>query len=171
MGRRHDTHVGLAVDATADAPHAPALERAQQAWLQIERQLGHLVQKERASLRSLEGPRMGRDGAREGSALVPEELALREVGGHRAAVEDDERAPRAGAAFVQRAGEHVLAGAGLSDQRHGDVGPRDAFEHVEDLVHRRRASDDLSETAKGRRVADRGRGQRGRDSPASQPDP
>ena len=46
--RRDDAHVDAAVDPAADAPDLAALERAKEARLQVERELGNLVEKERA---------------------------------------------------------------------------------------------------------------------------
>ena len=93
------------------------LERAQQLRLQVERQLANLVEEQRAALGALERARVLGVRAGEGAALVAEELALDQVGGHRAAVEDDERAARARAHVVDRVREDVLAGAGLAGQR------------------------------------------------------
>ena len=71
---------------------------------------------------ALEGARVRRDRARERAALVAEKLALGEVGRDRAAVEDDERPAGSRALLVEPVGQHVLADAGLADERDGDVG-------------------------------------------------
>ena len=59
--------------------------------------------------------------------LVTEQLALDQVRRHRAAVDDDERAPRARARAVDRVGDDVLAGAGLADQGDRHVAGREAL--------------------------------------------
>ena len=52
------------------------------------------------------------------------------------------------ALLVNGVGHHVLAGPGLADERDRDVGPREALEHVEELVHRRRAGGEPTELAR-----------------------
>ena len=52
------------------------LDRAKQLGLDIERQLAHLVEKERALMGQFEATHLGGDCAREGSPFVPEQLAL-----------------------------------------------------------------------------------------------
>jgi len=64
-------------------------------------------------VRLLEDTLARADGAGEGSALVPEELRLDEVGRHSGAVEDHEGACRARSLVVEGLREHLLAGAGL----------------------------------------------------------
>ena len=90
--RGDDADVDLLGLAVADAEDDALLERAQQLHLEVERQLADLVEEERALVGRLElaGPR--RDGARERALHVAEELALDEVLGDGAAVDDDERA-------------------------------------------------------------------------------
>ncbi len=92
VGRRDDADVDLLGLAVADAEDDALLQRAQQLHLQVQRQLADLVEEERALVGDLElaGPR--RDGAGERALHVPEELALDQVLGDRAAVDDDERA-------------------------------------------------------------------------------
>src|SRR5262249_47406338 len=108
--RGDDAYVDAALLRTADAADAPALERAEEARLQIERELADFVEEERAAIGALEGPCVRRDRAGECAALVPEKLALREARGDRAAIEDHERPARARALLVKSAREDVLAG-------------------------------------------------------------
>jgi hypothetical protein len=76
--------------------------------------------------------------AREGSALMPQKLALGQIGGHGAAVENDEGRFCAGALLVNDAAQHVLASAGLADQSDAHVGAGQRLQQLVDLAHRRR---------------------------------
>ena len=136
--RGDDPDVDPTLGLAAHPPHFPALERAQEAGLKIDRKLAYLVEKERPAVGALERAGVGRDGPREGSALVAQKLALGEVGRHGAAIEDDERAARAGALLVQRVGDDVLAGSGLAEQRDGDLGLGEPLDHIEHFEHRSR---------------------------------
>jgi len=83
--------------------------------------------------------------AREGAALVPEQLALDEVRRHRAAVEDDEGCARARARLVDGVGGDVLARARLPDEGERDVGAREAPQNLEDLAHESGRGNDAPE--------------------------
>ena len=89
--------------------------------------------------------------AREGALEVAEELALHELVGDRRAVDDDEVA-LAAAQLVQRAGEELLAGAGLARDEHRRVRGRHGGEHVE------QARDGDVRTDDAVRLAERGEG-------------
>ena len=112
------------------------LERAQQPRLQIQRQLADLVQEQRAALGALEGAGVLGVRAREGAPLVPEQLALDQVGRDRAAIEDDERPAGARAGFVDRVRKDVLARAGLAAQGQRHLAGRQPAKKREHLVHR-----------------------------------
>jgi hypothetical protein len=157
VGRGDDADIDRLVVLAADAPDRPALQCPQETRLQLERQLRNFVQEESSSVRSLERAGMPSHRAGERPALVAEELTLGEVRGDGAAVEDDERPLGAGALLMHCVSEDVLAGAGLSAESYGDVGPRESLERLEQLVHRRRTADhtsempDLSQTRRGSR--------------------
>jgi hypothetical protein len=76
---------------------------------------------------------------------VAEELALEQVGGDGAAVDDHERLIAPGAGLVHGLGGGALAGAGLALEQHGRVGGRGALEQGEGATHGRRPSDQAAE--------------------------
>src|SRR5690606_12303425 len=92
-------------------------------------------------------------GAREGARLVPEELALDELGGHRGAVELLEGLVGASAAAVDRARDELLARAALArdedrrlrarGERHPLAEPLHGDRLAEELVERARAPPEL----------------------------
>ncbi len=81
-------------------------------------QLAHFIKEQRAALRRLEQPRLGFHGARKGAAHVAEQLAFKQRGHNRRAIDGQEwaRAPRAG--LMKRAGREFLSRAGLAAQEH-----------------------------------------------------
>ena len=106
------------------------LQHAQQLDLDLLGELAHLVEEERATVRQLEpaGPHRGR--AREGAALVPEQLAFDERRRQRAAVDRDEGPAAAATAAVDRARDELLARAGFAGHQHRRVG----HPHLGDLL-------------------------------------
>ena len=86
-------------------------------------------------------PWRARDRTGEGAALVAEELALEQLGRHRAAVYDEERFVAPAAAAVDRLGRDFLAGAGLALEHDGRVAGAGLAEHVEHGLHGLRTAD------------------------------
>ena len=78
----------------------PLLERAEELRLERERHLRHLVEEERPAVGDLEEPLLLLVRAGEAALLVPEELALEQVLGHRGAVLADEELVAAARAVV-----------------------------------------------------------------------
>ena len=125
MGRADHADVHLPALLPSHPANGPRLERPEQLRLELERQRADLVEEERASVRQLEEPGLGRDGAGKGAALVAEQLALEQVGRDRRAVDLDERAAaRASAAVVNGARKQLLAGTGLAADQDRDVAMR-----------------------------------------------
>src|SRR5439155_813910 len=79
--------------------------------------------------------------AGEAAPLVPEELALDQLGRYRRAVERDERALPPAAQPVQRLRDELLARATLALHQHGRVRGRNPCDHVVDGLHGRGGSD------------------------------
>ncbi len=150
--RGDDAHVDLAIAAGAERLDLLAIDRAQKARLQVERQLADLVDEQRAPVRLHEGAVARRVRAGEGAARVTEQLALDERRRHCRAVEHDERPLGARAARVDGLGADLLAGAGLAVDQDGAVRRGRARQQREDLTHRQRAPDQAPEAiAVGRR--------------------
>src|SRR5262249_5208985 len=135
--------------AAAEPAHALALERAEQVRLQRERQLADLVEEQRASVRALERADVLLLGAGERAALVAEQLARDERWRERAAVDRDERLGGARSEIVERAGDQLLAGAGLADDEHADVALRGALDLRHQPPHRGRRTDHAGERGLG----------------------
>src|SRR5213079_3657527 len=79
VGGGDDAHVGADRLPAADARELALLEDAQELRLERERHVGDLVQEQRAACGGLELADAPLDRAREGAALVAEELTLEEL--------------------------------------------------------------------------------------------
>ncbi len=122
--------------------HRALLERAQQLGLGRRRELGDLVEEQRAAAGRLEAAGAGGDRAGVGALLDPEQLRFEQRLGHRRAVDRDERPARPRAVVVDRPRDQLLAGARLAQQQHGHVARRDPPDQLEHALHRRAAADD-----------------------------
>ena len=99
------------------------------AWIG-HRHLADLVEEESAAAGRLELAARALGRAREGAALVAEELALEERLGDGRAVDRDERPAPPVRDLVDAPREHLLAGAALADERDDDLLRRDRLEHT-----------------------------------------
>ena len=90
-----------------------------------------LVEEDGAAVGGLELADLELVGTREGASLVTEQLALQELSRHGGAVDLDEWPSPAGGEMVDRPGDQLLAGAGLTSDENGDV---DAGRFTEDLT-------------------------------------
>jgi len=80
---------------------------------------------------------------------VAEQLALDQVAGKGAAVDDAERPVTARRVTVDLLGNELLAGAGLAFDEHGGVGGRHRGQHAVELLHRRGAAHQAAEFSPG----------------------
>ena len=92
VGGRDHAQVELAHAAAADALRLVLLQDAQQLDLQVRGEIGDLVEEDRAAVGEFELPGACPDGVGEGAAFVAEQLALRQPGRDRRAVDADQRA-------------------------------------------------------------------------------
>src|SRR5438105_4395919 len=152
--RRGDqTHVERDRRFAAYPAYDFGLEHAQQLDLELHRHLGDLVEEQRAARGELEISVPLLDGPGERAAHVPEQLALDEAGGDRAAIHRHELAGVALRKLVDGVGDLLLAGAALADEQDGHVGRRRARHQLIDLAHRLRGADDRAEAAELEQLA------------------
>src|SRR5207249_4064933 len=118
------------------------LEHAEELDLHVPRDLADLVEEQRAAVRGLEAAVARGRGTGECALLVAKQLGLEDRLGDRGAVDRDERALRARAVVVHRAGEELLAGAALAEQQHGRLGRRRLLDDVHRAAPRERRADD-----------------------------
>ena len=91
MRRRHDPDVDREWLATTDRDHGALLQHPKELRLQVETELGDLVEKERAAFGQAEVTRHVTHRSSERPFDVPEELALEKIGRQRRAVDRAER--------------------------------------------------------------------------------
>src|SRR5262249_24715535 len=151
VGRGDDAHVDLERLRRADATDLALLERPQELRLQIEWQLTELVEEHGAAVAHLEEALARHDRAGERAFLVPEELALDEVLGDRAAVEHHHRSLRARRQAVDGLRHRLLTGAGLALDDDGGVGRRDLLDDRVDLAQPLVLADDVAAAVLARR--------------------
>src|SRR5262249_12675168 len=140
--RRGDqTDVDVDRPCPTDALELVFLQHAQELRLQLERDLSHLVEEERATVPQLEPANPLRDRAGERPPLVAEQLALEQARGYGSAVDLDEGPVAAPARIVDGASNQFLSRAGLAQEEGGRVGRRHDLDLVEDVSERRTLTD------------------------------
>jgi len=117
---------------------------AEQPGLQIEGQLANLVQKNGAAPGRGEQPVLGPAGPGESPFDVAEELAFDQRRHQRAAVDGDEWLGGIRTVGVDRAGDQLLARPALAQDQGGVVALRDFGEDAVELLHFRRAADEVT---------------------------
>ena len=128
--RREHADVERGFVTGAEPLHRTRLQGAEQAGLQLEREIAHFVEQDRAAIRPLERAGALVDGARERAADMPEQRVFRERRRQRAAVDDDERRVGTRRGAMNRAGDAFLAGAGFTRNHGGDVRVAGHAEHL-----------------------------------------
>src|SRR6185436_15440067 len=113
VGGGQEPDVDRARPKRPDPQDRALLENAQQLDLDRRRQLTDLVEKHGAALGALEQADLRGGRAGERALLVAEQLALEQALGERGAVQREQRTRPARRQPVQRAGEDLLADAGL----------------------------------------------------------
>src|SRR6476660_6615258 len=109
MRGSHQAHIDLDRLATAEPFELLFLQHAQQLRLELQRNVSHLVQKQRALVRHLETARLLTDCAGESSLLVAEQFAFQEARRNRSAVEFHEGALPPRAKIMKCASNQLLA--------------------------------------------------------------
>jgi hypothetical protein len=145
VGGGHHANVDALRAVAAEALEFLLLEHAKKFGLQLQRNVGDFVEKERAAIGQLEAADFLAYGAGERAAFVAEEFRLEKAGGNRGAIDFDESAFAPRAAIVDGAGDEFLAGAGLAQNEHGGSGRSDQFQLRQSALERGTFSDDFLE--------------------------
>jgi hypothetical protein len=136
IGRSNQPEVHIDRPGAAETGEGPVLKHLQELNLQRRRHFADLVKEQGAAMGGLKETRLALfAGAREGTALVAEELGFEELGRDRAAIDLDEGPILPGSFGVDQAGDDVLADAGFPlDQQRG-VDPRQAQAKINHCLH------------------------------------
>ena len=127
VGGGDDAHVRAPLLALADPFEGLIVDEPEKTGLGLERQVAHLVEKERPALGFLDLARRVAGRAGEGSLPVPEEGAVHQLRGEGRRIDRHERAAGAMTVAPDPACQDVLAGPALAAQENRDVrrgGPR-----------------------------------------------
>src|SRR5205807_2326726 len=158
VGGADHAHVDRVFLRRADLAHALFLDRPQQLHLHRERQLGDLVEEQRAAVRRLEKAFAVLGGAGERALLVAEELALHQGIGDSAAIDRHERLVAARAVLVDQARRELLAAARFARDVHRRLGAGELADQLAHLGERRAVAQ--QPLALGRRLGGIGQRQR-----------
>ena len=137
IGRSDQAHVGATGDRVADALVFAILDEAQQLWLQRQRHIADLVEKQRAAFGLIHAAQLVFDRAGEGAFLVPEQFAFQQLGRQRRTVDRNELFLRTRTAMMDQACRHAFAGTALAEEQHGGIGIGDLAQGFQQLLHRR----------------------------------
>ena len=137
------TSMGIS-QVAADGPHLSVLKHTQQFQLQLERQLGHLVEHQRSALRLLCEPGAIPQGAGERAAPVSKELRFEQRARY-GAIEGHECRCRTPTGTVQGTGKDFLAGPGLAQEQDRSILRRAAVEQRQRSQHGGASTDDRRE--------------------------
>ena len=143
MRGRDDPHVDVDGRLASDALDLMVLQHAEQPHLGGKRQFADLVEKERAAIGPLEPALMLLSGSRKTPLLMAEQLGIDQFGGNRPAVDPDEGAVGPLRPRMNRPRHHLLAGARLAEDQHGEVRRGDEFHPLHDVPEARPGADDV----------------------------
>ena len=119
------------------------LEHAEQERLRLQRELGDLVQEERAAVGVLEIALAGFRGPGEGALDMAEELGVHEFLGEGAAVHHEKVVVPAGRVLVDDPCEVFLADTAFAQDHDAQVGGRELHRRLQRLVQGRVVADDI----------------------------
>jgi hypothetical protein len=124
IGSRDDARVQRLLVRAAEPSKATIFDNAEKFCLQLERELRHLVQKDRPVIRYFEESAFERFSVGESTGLMTEQLALQKRLRNRGAVDRYEWLRRAWTRCVDTAREELFAGASFSDEQDGHTAAR-----------------------------------------------
>ena len=138
IGRRDDTHVGLAGDVFAEALVFAFLDQPEQLGLNLHGQVADFVEEQRAAFGRLHLAPVVLDGPRVRAAHVAEQFAFQQLLRQAGATDGDKGPVGELAVLMQHARNHRLARAAFAENENGRRRRRRTKQHLHDLAHRRR---------------------------------
>src|SRR5262249_49141423 len=133
-GGGNESHVDRASFEPTEPSNFSRLEDAQELDLDGRRKLADLVEKNGPALGGLQKPRLGRLRAREGAALVPEELALEQRLAEGSAVQGEKGSRCARRKPMDLFGRHALAHTRFAQEDDVDHRRSDPLNHVDQML-------------------------------------
>ena len=139
------TDIDLAFSRVAHFPDHLRLQHPQQLRLCLHAQVGHLIHKERAFVRSLEQAVFCGHGAGERALDVAEQLTLKQGRHERTTVTSQQGVILPATQLMDGPGEHLLARTALAGDQNGAVGRSHTLDQSEHTFHRAAVTDDALE--------------------------
>src|SRR5713101_6692718 len=130
MRSTDDAHIGLNRYSTAQALELSLLHDAKKLWLQLERKIADLIQKQRATVSPLEPPNTARHRSGVGAALVTEQFAFEQTCRYGGAIHFHKWAVRSAAPLVNGFRNQLLAGSCFPVDQHRGAGRRHDSHHA-----------------------------------------
>ena len=115
----------------SDALKFPLLQNAQQLGLRVQRQVADFIQKQRAAMRLLKTADTMLDRARECAFHVSEKLGFKQAFGKSVAVDGDHGEERPWPRQMDRARDHLFAGAGFAGDQYRRSTAADQADHLD----------------------------------------
>lgn len=128
IGRRDDANIDLSGALFADALQLSLLQDAQQLALQVQWNLGHFIEKQRAAAGQFKAADALPVRARERSLGVTKELALKKLPGNGRAIDRDEQLAGALAPAMDFTSDQFLARPAFAEDHGGRVGFGNEFD-------------------------------------------
>ncbi len=125
------------------------LHDAQERYLHVGREIAHLIEKKRPTVRHFEAPDPPLHGPRKGPLFVSEKLRRDQRFRNCRKVNRHQPPPRATGPPVQDAGHQFFARSRFAGEQHGRIRRCDAIELIESRAQRRRFADDAVVVARG----------------------
>ena len=138
VGGRENSHIDAPRRGRADALEIPGFQDAQEFRLQVERDVGDFVQKQRAAVREFEPPNAVGTRIGEGTLHMPEQFAFKYALGESPSVYCHHGLCRTRGQSVQRPCHHFFACAMFSSDQNVGVGRANLPDEFQDGSHRRR---------------------------------
>ena len=142
IGCGHQTDINFLRLRAAKAFEFPLLQGAQKFWLNFQRNVSHLVQKQRALICQLKPSGLLHNRAGESAPLMAKQFALEQTRGNRRTVELYQGPILAAAAIMDSASDQFLSGASLSQQQYGRIACSHGFDQLQYLPESRTLPND-----------------------------
>ena len=143
MGRGNNADIHRDRMRASHRPNLPVLKHPQQFDLDMERHISDFVEKERPIMRGLKKTGITLHCPGEGALDMPEQFRFQKGFGNSRTVDRNKRSLPEIAGFMDGDGQHFLACAAFSTDKHGGIGFCDQLGAGEQFLHHRALTDDI----------------------------
>ena len=144
VGRGDDPHVYVLRRVAPYGANLAFLQETQELRLHFEGHVTDFIEEDGALICNLKQADLISRSSRERAFDVPEEFAFDEVGAEGRTIDRDQRTVLSRTITMDSAGDHLFAGAGLTEDQHRRGGRSDLFDLLGQFMHSRVVADDES---------------------------